>query len=171
MRLVTFDFGMRTGWASGKPGARPSFGHIKLTPCNGDYGKLMHEFGEFFQRMVRPGDKVAYESPIVHGRNTLNVIMITVGLAVEAERICYQMDDVDYLSFMPNQIKKTLAGHGWAEKEDMVKNARALGFPVHYHDEADAIGVWYTLLAMYDRMHKTNHMSIALDPLFNRISR
>jgi crossover junction endodeoxyribonuclease RuvC len=163
--LLGLDLNMNTGWALGKPGAQPSYGSFKLTPCKGDYGQLMTEFGKHIKPMIQPGMIVAYESVILHPRDTLHFKMIACGLACETERLCYDIG-AEYTSYYPNQIKSMLSRHGWSTKKQMVAAAKRLGFDPANDHEADAIGVWHCLLGLYDKRHKTTFQSDHLDPLF-----
>lgn len=165
MNLVAFDLAMLTGWASGTPDARPSFGHIKLTPCKGNYGQLVHEFETRTSNLIGSADYIAYEAPIVFDRQNIHVKMITAGLAVHLEYLCH-VRGINFFAFMPQVIKETLAGKGNAKKDEMIRAARELGYDVEYHDEADALGAWFTLVGKYDKAHKTGHLSRHLDPLF-----
>ena len=127
----------------------------------------MEEYGNWLRPQLRPGCWVAYEAPIVHPDNTMHGIMITAGLAVETERLCREVSkDINYTSYSVATIKKTFAGHGFAPKSSMMEIARRLGADVSANHEADALGVWYCLLGLYDRMRKTSHLTEQLSPLF-----
>jgi len=168
-QLIALDLGMTVGLASGSPDARPDFGSFKLTPCKGDYGALMTEYGGKLIKLITPGTDcmVGYEGVILHRNNSMHAQMILCGLACETERICYRLG-IPYTSYPPMKVKQVFSGHGWSKKDSMMARAKQLGFPVKLSHEADAIGVWYCLVAFYDRQNKTNYLSSALDPLFGR---
>ena len=169
MRISSFDLAMCSGWALGDVDARPDYGHFKMTPCEGDYGALLLEFETFITPIILDSEAIGYESPIVLDKGNLHTKMITAGLATHLEYLC-KIHKKFYIAFMPQVMKKLLAGHGFATKKAMMKRADELGYETKVHDEADALAVWFCMVAKFDKAYNTTHLTHHLDPLFGGVT-
>ena len=73
------------------------------------------------------------------------------------------------LNVMIKEILLVLvSGIYFQKKDQMKKKARALGYDVRDHNEADAVAVWHRAVAYYDKLHKTSYASFHMDPLLQR---
>jgi len=164
-KALTLDIATVTGFAhDDEAGTRPVTGTFRVPRPAGSWEDGW-EFGDTFAgfhrflvplvELVRP-DVASIEAPlqIVHGdrakiRTNQNTIRILFGLAAIAEMVFHQFGIRVYETNVMT-AKKYLAGHGRADKADMIAAARRLGWKVESADAADAAGQWGYLKSLTD---------------------
>ena len=101
-------------------------------------------FDEWLRDLIAVEDPnlVAFEAPILKaGGTAISTARKLMGLASHTEFVCHQRE---VRAFEANlmTIKKDFAGHGRAEKADMIAVAHRYGWDVKTEHEADACAGW-----------------------------
>jgi crossover junction endodeoxyribonuclease RuvC len=165
-KALTLDIATVTGFAhDDEAGTRPITGTFRVPRPTGswedgwEFGATFAGFEEFLVpmvKLVRP-DVAGIEAPlnIVQGdrskvRTNQNTIRILFGLAAIAEKVFHQCGVRVYETNVMT-AKKYLAGHGRADKGEMIAAARRLGWTVNSADAADAAGQWGYLKSLTDK--------------------
>lgn len=148
MRILALDLATESGWAFAGPGEVPVFGTWSLAKRHG-----MDSLGERFSLFTdllsdRIADTlpnvIAYEAPIpVRSTEVVTNFQTTrllYGLIAIAEMLAVRFDCVKHECHV-GRVKKHLAGHGFAQKIDMIRACQNRGWFVASDHEADALGV------------------------------
>lgn len=143
--ILALDLATTTGWACGAPEADPRFGTLRLPSTGDEIGRFLAIFEDWlldFLTVETPA-LVVFEAPILTRGNTSPVVARKLmGLANATETVCYRRETrCEQANLMT--VKKAFAGHGRAEKHEMVAAARARGWEVRNDNEADATAVWF----------------------------
>lgn len=176
--IVGLDLATSTGFAYGDGSGRPHVAALKMPSTGKDVGTFLVFFRDFLFNLVERLSRetrvvVVFEAPILptarkddpFGAQTN--IMTTrklQGLAGVVEMVVLDLKrmgrDVSCFETHLGTIKKELAGHGRAEKGDMVLAARRAGITLSNgkegEDEADAFGAWLVGL----RYHAPQHLAL-----------
>lgn len=141
-----------TGWACGYADKGiPVLGHIRLPSTKKDLGRwtdaAIREYGELLDT-THP-DRVVYESPFLGGKTSLITLRKLYTLASVIEYECMKRK-IPVSEVAITTVKKALTGSGRADKEQMLKAARAKGVSPENYDQADAFGIWYTALKTWN---------------------
>lgn len=139
----SLDLATMTGECWGPPDAVPTLGHNRLPSTGPDVGKFLSEFRKWFVArldVVCP-DLVSFEAPILHKVTQIATTRKLQGLAGVTEMICHE-EGIACFEATTSEVKKQLAGHGRAEKEEMIAAARRYGLSPSDDNEADAFGIW-----------------------------
>lgn len=165
-KALTLDIATVTGFAhDDATGARPITGAFRVPRPTGSWEDGW-EFGDTFAgfyafllplvKLVAP-DIAGIEAPlqIVQGdrskvRTNQNTVRILFGLAAIAE-MTFKQCGIPVYETNVMTAKKYLAGHGRADKADMIAAARRLGWVVESADAADAAGQWGYLKSLTDK--------------------
>ncbi len=173
MNTLALDVSIvRTGVAFGRQD-RPFTASFPLPSVEGnevegwDYGgtgaKLLRFLDDHI-KIDRP-DLIIYETPLPARAqsNQINArALIGLGFLIETFANLHRIDCEE----MNNKtLKKFWAGHGYAEKEEMVAICQSLGWPVKNHDEADAAALW-----AYGRAQHDQEWAARMTPLFGRVA-
>lgn len=157
-RVLFLDVATRSGFAiDADGGTRPRLGTFRV-PANGeDIGQPCSRFQRWLTDMLtthRP-DMVGFEAPLVmSGRNGSKVrtniftVRLLFGLATMVEVVCHDTG-ITCREVNVQQVKKSFAGHGRAEKTDMIARCRELGWDPKDHNEADAAAGWAQMKTLY----------------------
>lgn len=132
------------GWAYGATGA-------KLLRIMDDHLKL-----------DRP-ELIIYETPLPAKAQSNQVnarALIGLGFLVETFA---DLHGIDCEEMNNKTLKKFWAGHGYAEKSEMMAVCQALGWPVKNHDEADAAALF-----AYGRAQSDPEFAARITPLLGR---
>jgi Holliday junction resolvasome RuvABC endonuclease subunit len=106
-------------------------------------GPYLTQFEAWFDRkldIVNP-ELVIFEGPVLGHSATVQVTRKLHALPGVVEMVCFKRH-VQVAEAPPATIKKTLTGHGRADKDEMMEAARAYGLEITCSDEADAFGAW-----------------------------
>ena len=85
-----------------------------------------------------------------------------VGLSNHTQFVCCMKGSSTARS--PSRTTKVFAGHGRAEKSDMIAAARAYGLDPKTSDEADALGLWAFTVNLRARAYDDRFRSASLAP-------
>ncbi|MGP9819220.1 hypothetical protein ACTZWW_04325 [Salinarimonas sp. NSM] len=143
--IIALDLAHSTGWASGAPDADPRFGTLQLPKTGDEIGRFLALFEDWLLDLITVESPalVVFEAPLLtRGNTTPTVARKLMGLANATEVACYRRD-VRCEQANLATVKKAFAGHGRAEKHEMVAAARARGWDVRNDNEADACGLWF----------------------------
>lgn len=171
--ILGLDFGTHTGAAYGEPGAAPDRIVAETWPLpagdGADVGAFMHELRRRLDdRLGRGITTVVFEAPYVaqhrdhrgHVAYSPNQLRRAFGAAAVCEEVCFARG-VRVVEAVTVTLKKEFAGHGRADKADMVPAARRRGFDIANHHEADAVACWlHAVLHLYPQ-----HAAL-YDPIF-----
>lgn len=157
--LLALDVSTSTGFAFfAGPDSMPKCGTWKVPKSWDieDYGKRLAAFHNWLCDMLTTfqPDILAWESPVIPRagmrdlKTSEHIMRTLIGLASVAELVgelrqirCYEVHVAT--------AKKMLAGHGRAEKHEMVSAAIGKGFSIADHHQADATAV---ALVVYDML-------------------
>lgn len=132
------------GWAAGAPDGDPRFGTVRLPNRGQDMGATGCAFEKWLDAMmvVEKPVVVAFEAPLLIGPRThFQTARKLMGLAFLCETIATRHDARCYEENNAT-LKKWFAGHGRAEKPDMIAVAKRYGWDVQDHNAADACALW-----------------------------
>ena len=139
--ILAIDLATRTGWAVRKDGVVTS-GFVDL---GGDGGMLPVAKAERLMRWMRSTIDasaikiVVYEAPIKRHASA-GAAELAYGLAMACQLMA-RSKNCEVSMVHVGTIKKAWTGKGNAKKPDMVEMARANGFDVRDHNEADALAL------------------------------
>ena len=148
--VLALDLATTTGWAFGKPGAKPTFGHITFAKPGSSRARIYRAFRTWLEdrwnvRDAQP-DLIVFESAalpmLMQGRTNADTIKALIGLTEHLEEFCYQNIELREASvqqvrahFIGANIKSALA------KPATVERCRQLKWMVETDDEADALAL------------------------------
>jgi len=147
--ILGFDLATCTGFCHGEADECPTLGHFRLPSTGADVGAFLEAAEDRLTGLITavvPG-VVCFESPILPSTTALATTRKLHGLAGMLELVCRRLN-VECAEVQPTTVKKVLTGRGNAKKPEMIAAARALGFDPKVEDEADALGVWMTVVRM-----------------------
>jgi Holliday junction resolvasome RuvABC endonuclease subunit len=142
--LLALDLSTEIGWCVGAPpDVLPRTDTFVLPQTGDNVGRFAAAFEDWFVPFIREVKPRAliFEAPNLSTKTTPATIIKLYGLCFDAEKIAYR-HGIRSFKVGASQIKKFFAGHGRAEKEDMVAAARRHGWPVQDHHQADAAACW-----------------------------
>ncbi len=160
-----FDIATRlSGWTVGDGEAVPEVGHWSWPDRGDDIGQLLDDFDQDFNALRhRTGfNTVGCEAPFIRfrgrkgsQRNDNPVFVFKIGALIGHLRwLCHRLD-FPLVMYDPETVKLALAGFRKAEKSDMVAVAKKVGIRLSTgeakKDEADAFGVWLSIVRERDR--------------------
>ncbi|WGM31477.1 hypothetical protein [Brevundimonas sp. NIBR11] len=142
---LALDLATCTGFCFGEPdtGELPTIGHIRLPKTGEDVGSFLIAFEVWLTEKVRQVEPslLLFEAPILASSVTTHVTRKLHALAGITEMVANRAK-VECAEVFPVTVKKALTGSGRADKDEMVRAARAYGFNPAVPDEADAFGLW-----------------------------
>lgn len=159
MKILALDLATKTGWCVGEHDAEPNFGTYALPKTDDDIGRFLVAFEDWLVGMMALEDPelVVFEAPIFLGGRNSNIMTARklMGLANQTEVVCYRRG-VTCREGHLQKVKKFFAGHGRAEKADMIAAARRFGFAVTDDNQADSVGLWcFTVHSRFlDQRHR-----------------
>jgi Holliday junction resolvasome RuvABC endonuclease subunit len=139
MRILSFDFGTKTGWAS-FDGERIESGVQEFALGRGESpGMRFLRFGVWIESMINliKPEACAYE--LAHHRGGFATELL-VGMVTRLQEKC-AVHGVEYMPVHSATLKKFATGSGRADKVQMVKKAQEKfpGRPIADDNEADAL--------------------------------
>lgn len=154
-KMLCLDLATTTGWACA-PVDVASVSEIrhgtKTMPKTGDdIGRFLFDYDEWLNAMIDVEDPaiIVYEAPILSsGKTTPATARKLMGLGSHTEFVC-ESRGVMVREINLATVKKSFAGHGHADKEQMVAAAERAGFVVKDDNDADACALWATALKIY----------------------
>jgi crossover junction endodeoxyribonuclease RuvC len=142
MRVLAFDLSSSVGWALFVGRRLVRSDTWRAPPESYDrFGRRFTGLYVFAREIIatQKPDVVAFESPAYVNRNPRNFRYL-VGLASVLEMVAH-MESIRCCEVNVSTAKKRLAGHGRADKTQMVVAAVRQGFVVANDHEADACAV------------------------------
>ena len=149
--VLALDLSTVTGWAVGKPGEKPRFGHIRFVKAGAARPRVYRAFRSWLDetwnvRDHQP-DLIVYESPAVpmlmSGRTNIDTVRLLTGLAEHLEEWAYEVCNLREAAvkdvrvhFIGRNLKSKIA------KPMTVERCHQLGWPVETDDEGDACALW-----------------------------
>lgn len=170
MHILGLDFGTKTGVAygdAGVPAARVTTETWALPAGGADsVGEILHVLRRRLDdRLMRGVSLVVFEAPFVTHHMAPNQTRRAYGFAGICEELAF-MRGIEVREVVTSTLKKEFAGHGRADKAQMIRAAKRRGFAVANDHEADAAACW---------LHAVTHAQPALaagyDPIFAAASR
>jgi hypothetical protein len=169
--LLALDIATNTGWACGNPLAhrvadgpldiasggewpKPNSGVRRACAAGASLGPALSGYAKMWGQVLerdRP-TWVAYEAPIMGGKAAnQGTVRLLNGMIGTIARMCFDMGIPPPIENSNASIKKHWTGSGAAKKPDMVAAARARGWPVTDHNEADALALFDLVAARIQR--------------------
>lgn len=152
--VLALDLGTRTGVARGRIGEPPASVAFSTWHMPSGGADKVGEFAAAFMAQIKQGvadvDVVVFEAPIMVGGGKKkfrpDVVRRFYGMAFVIEGVC-NIRDLPCAEVSIGALKKQFAGHGRAEKSEMILAARRRGFQVSNEHEADAAACWYAAVS------------------------
>lgn len=141
--LLCIDIGRRTGWAVPRlDHPRPWSGVKHMGEPGADAGSVGEKFNTWLLDMLRAHQprRVYYETPIIPGHSDFESVFKLYGMSFTVETVCW-MNRIEVVRCNNSRIKKFFAGHGRAEKVDMMAECFRRGWSVEDSNEADALAI------------------------------
>jgi hypothetical protein len=149
--VLALDLATVTGYAWGKPGTKPRFGHTRFAVKSGaSRAQTYRHFRCWMQVFAESEypDLIVYESPavpsIMAGKTNINTIKLLMGLAEHLEEWAYG-SEIELREASVSQVRAHFIGQNLKSKiaKPMVLEAcRARGWMCQTTDESDACALW-----------------------------
>ena len=137
-RTLAIDPGANMGWAYRLTPKKVIFGTQDFSIYAGVDGRAHAEFYKWFESFLYTAkpEIVVSEAPIFRGKYSeyLYGFSVIITMLCHAHKI--PMERVHLMT-----IKKTITGHGGADKNKMIASVRELGFAAETEHEADALAI------------------------------
>lgn len=169
--IWALDLATQTGHCLGDGSKDPILGGVRMPDTGEDVGPFLDFFEKWMTRRVNvlldaaaaagSAPLIGMEAPVLprgkfniktgryeEAKTTITTQRKLQGLAGIAEMVAYRAK-VPIREMANSTIKKELAGHGHAEKSDMMIAAQRMGLKPRTNDEADAFGVWLVMVRFY----------------------
>lgn len=157
MRVLAFDPGTETGWASfANARSLPVLGTLELPHGPEHQAHRNLALLKAARALIREHapDVVAYESVIFTPRDSWHERRLLCGLADMIELAALAEGDRRCIEVPPLTVKTALAGWTKARKDDQVVAAVRLGWTVASHHQADAGGVALATYGYLQQRHQ-----------------
>jgi len=147
--VLALDLANTTGFAFGKPGDVPKFGHHRFVAKGSSRAWCYRQFRGWLERVIdtRKPKLVVYESTavpsIMAGKTNIDTIKVLIGLAEHLEEVCY--DRVELREASVSQVRSHFIGQNLKSKiakPKVLENCHARGWMCETTDESDACALW-----------------------------
>jgi hypothetical protein len=171
--ILALDLATTTGWAFGKPGGEPIFGHIRFSKPGTPRAKTLRVFRDWMDQWWSKGTEyrpslIVYESPVVSsffkGKTKQDTTRLLVGLAEHLEEWAHEK--VELREATASQVRCHFIGQNVKAKiakPQVLDRCRDLGWMCENTDESDACALWNYQCSLIDPME-----GIKTSPLFRR---
>lgn len=155
--ILALDLGTKTGVAFGSPGERPRL-KTWVMPAGGgaDVGPFMSAFEQRLSEFLcfNAVTLFVFEAPYVGPKmlGNMHTARRLIGLPAICEMLAHR-HAVECAECNILTVKRDFAGHGRAEKSDMIRAAKMRGFEPANEHEADALGCWVYTIGIRFRQH------------------
>jgi Holliday junction resolvasome RuvABC endonuclease subunit len=136
MKVLSLDIGTNTGWKT-----TTSSGVWNLKPNRGESeGMRVVRFKSKVRELINLEGitLVSYERPAGMHKSSIMVASEMVGVLKD---LCIELG-VELACYSASEIKKFATGRGNAKKEEMIEEAKKLGYNPNDDNEADAIHLY-----------------------------
>lgn len=141
MMTLGLDLGKKIGWVKGDTVGPIESGTFELEETT-DLGLFLQSSDAFLMNVLPGVKQIAYEQPYL-GDNLWPAQKLLALLGHVAYHARFQGIGWKQMHPIANSTgKKKLAGHGHAEKPQMIEAAKLWGLDDPDEHEADALGVW-----------------------------
>lgn len=144
--VLALDIATTTGWAYGRPGIIPQFGHVTF---KGARPFVYRKFREWLEKVVseRTPSLIVFESAaapmVMQGRTNIDTIKRLIGMTEHLEEFCYNRVDLREASV--SQVRAHFIGKNMKSKiakAATIRRCHSIGWNVETDDEADACALW-----------------------------
>lgn len=150
-KVLALDLATTTGWACGRPGKVPSFGHLRFGKPDTPRPVIYRAFREWLDRYwnVRgeQPDIIVYESTAVPsfmgGKTNVNTTKLLMGLAEHLEEWAH--NKIELREATTSQVRCHFIGRNMKSaiaKPMTLERCHELGWMCETHDESDAAALW-----------------------------
>lgn len=161
--ILALDLGTKTGVARGVAGQRPAL-ETWVMPAGGgaEVGPFMDAFEKRLSASLDGVSLLVFEAPFVGPKMLANmhVARRLIGLPALCEMVAHRFG-VEVAECNIGTVKRDFAGHGRAEKWQMIQAAEARGYTPANDHEADALGCFVYTIACRHR-----GLAHLYDPIF-----
>jgi crossover junction endodeoxyribonuclease RuvC len=167
--VLALDLATVTGWAAGKPGTVPTFGHVRFMRPGMSRAAGYRELRGWLDMTMHQGkvDLIVFESPavpsIMAGKTNIDTIKLLIGLAENLEEWSY--NHIELREASVSQVRSHFIGQNMKAaiaKPMTMQRCRTLGWNVATTDEADACALWD-----YQCCHLRPDLAASGTPLFS----
>jgi len=147
--VLALDLASTTGWAYGKPNAKPECGHIRFVKPGEPRAAAYRSFRLWLDLFLsaHKASIIVFESPalpmVMHGRTNISTIKLLIGLAEHLEEWAY--DRVELREATVAQVRAHFIGKNMKSalaKPLTLRLCREMGWPAETTDDADACALW-----------------------------
>lgn len=143
--ILALDLATRFGWAwLPAPDAEPRYGTYKLPSTGEDIGRFLNAYEDWFAEALGTWEpeQVAFEAPLLlhPGKTNIATARKLMCLAGVTESMCVRRRIPCYEGHL-QEVKKFFAGHGRADKGQMIAACQARGWRPTDDNSADALGL------------------------------
>ena len=161
--LLTLDLATVLGWTKGHISDRQfESGYFRLPSTGQDIGRFAAAYDEWLSNMLMNVTETCFEAPVLPAKTQLMTVRKLGGLCWHTEWLTTSMGIACFECHLQS-VKKAIAGHGRAQKSDMIAAVRAYGYDVDEENEADAIAVrLYTIMTRHKELAADFGLSLGL---------
>jgi hypothetical protein len=169
--VLALDLATVTGWALGKVGDDPKFGHIRFAKRGETHAVAYRELRAWMEKMLawnKAVNLIVYESPavpsIMAGKTNIDTTRLLFGLSENLEEFCHARIELREASV--SQVRAHFIGQNLKSKiakPMTLEKCRELGWMCETTDESDACALWSYQCGLLDPM-----VALQASPLFRR---
>lgn len=157
-KVLALDLATTTGWAYGRPGKVPSFGHLRFSKPGTSRAETYRAFRDWLERYWNARDEqpdlIVYELPAIPsfmgGRTNVDTTKLLFGLAEHLEE--WALNKVELREATTSQVRCHFIGRNFKSsiaKPMTLERCHELGWMCETHDELDAAALWdYQICAL-----------------------
>jgi hypothetical protein len=168
--VLALDLSTVTGWAFGKPGSSPSFGHQRFIRPGAGRGKAYRAFRSWLDAFEAEHriDLIVFESPaipsVMSGRTNIDTIKLLIGMCEHLEE--WAEGTVELREASVAQVRSHFIGKNFKAalaKPMVFERCQQLGWKCETHDESDACALWDYQCSWLD-----SRVALLSTPLFQK---
>lgn len=161
IRALCIDPGAALGWAIRITKTKVMYGTEDFKQFTGVDGRVHWKFYQWFDDFLRAAKPthIVSEAPIFRGVNSEYLY----GFHIIISMLCFRHNITPVRVHLAT-IKKSITGHGGADKEAMIAAVKRLGYSPETEHEADALGILIFHERNSERMGEFTGKTISLKP-------
>lgn len=170
--ILALDLASVTGWATGPPGGKPSHGSIRFAAKGASHEAVFAGALKWMSETVtaHAPTMIVWEAPMPtsfnRGRSNINTTTLLYGLPAVIGAVSFLRGIYDIRKAETRDVRNHFIGSNprRAEAKGLVmRQCRAMGWPVADDNEADALATWHYMCALIEPK-----LAVRPLPLFGR---
>lgn len=155
--VLALDLARVSGWACGEPGGTPTHGSIRFASVDGSHEAVFAAAMKWMSDICTSRDPglVIWEAPMptsfARGKSTVNTTSLLYGLPAVIGAVAYLRGIYDIRKASTKDVRLHFIGQnpkGHIGKKLVVRQCRAMGWPVEDDNEADALATWHYMCSL-----------------------